>query len=313
MMGRLMKMQRKRVKTGLLIFGAALILMGLAACGGQPTPASVISANTGSTAGDNGGEPTSDGSAGSATGTDAADANPTTATLPMTVKSETNTGAATVNQVDVDDVDVVEVTGVGSAVGIPDIAVLSLGVSVTADTVSEARNTAAATAQKVVDALMENTVAAEDISTVRFTIRPDYDYSQNETRFKGYTVVNSLRVTVREISAVGDVIDASIAAGGDNIVFNNLDFAFSETGALETEARENAVQDMSEKAAQLARFAGRELGELKKITENVGGGRQFGADDYRTFALEAAASFDTPISAGQDAITVLVYGVYELR
>jgi uncharacterized protein YggE len=312
MMGRLMKMQRKRVKTGLLIFGAALILLGLAACGGQPTPASVISANTVSTAGDNGGEPTSDGLAGSATGTGAADANPTAATLPLTVKSETNAGAATVNQQDVDDVDVVEVAGVGSAVGIPDIAVLSLGVSVTADTVSEARNTAAATAQKVVDALMENTVAAEDISTVRFTIRPDYDYSQNETRFKGYTVVNSLRVTVREISAVGDVIDASIAAGGDNIVFNNLDFAFSETGALETEARENAVQDMSEKAAQLARFAGRELGELKKITENAGGGGRF--DRVESLAYAASADFvETPISAGQDAITVLVYGVYELR
>ncbi len=308
-------MQRKRVKTGLLIFGTALILLGLAACGGQPAPASVISANTGSTAGDNGGEPTSDGSAGSATVTGAAAANPTAGTTPLTVKSETNAGADTVNQVDVDDVDVVEVAGVGSAVGIPDIAVLSLGISVTADTVSEARNTAAATAQKVVDALMENTVAAEDISTVRFTIRPDYDYSQNETRFKGYTVVNSLRVTVREITAVGDVIDASIAAGGDDIVFNNLDFAFSETGALEMEARENAVEDMSEKAAQLARFAGRELGELKKITENAGGGGQFGADLYRTLGLDtAAAAFaDTPISAGQDAITVLVYGVYELR
>ena len=307
-----MIMQRKRVKTGLLIFGTALILLGLAACGGQPTPASVISANAGSTAGDNGGEPTSDGSAGSETGTGATDANPTTGTSPLTVKSETNAGAPTANQLDVDDVDVVEVAGIGSAVGIPDIAVLSLGVSVTADTVSEARNTAADTAQKVVDALMANTVAAEDISTVRFTIHPDYDYSQGESRFRGYNVVNSLRVTVREITAVGDVIDASIAAGGDNIVFNNLDFAFSETGALETEARENAVRDMSEKAAQLARFAGRELGELKKISENMGGGAQFDGYDSRSFgsALESA---DTPISAGQDAITVLVYGVYELR
>ena len=309
-----MIMQRKRVKTGFLIFGTALILLGLAACGGQPTPASVISANTGSTAGDNGGEPTSDGSVGSETGTAAATAaaNPTTGTSPLTVKSETNAGAPTANQLDVDDVDAVEVAGIGSAVGIPDIAVLSLGVSVTADTVSEARNTAADTAQKVVDALMANTVAAEDISTVRFTIHPDYDYSQGESRFRGYNVVNSLRVTVREITAVGDVIDASIAAGGDNIVFNNLDFTFSETGALETEARENAVQDMSEKAAQLARFAGRELGELKKISENMGGGGQFDGFDSRTFALELGSA-DTPISAGQDAITVIVYGVYELR
>ena len=308
-----MIMQRKRVKTGFLIFGTALILLGLAACGGQPTPASVISANTGSTAGDNGGEPTSDGSVGSETGTAAAAAaNPTTGTSPLTVKSETNAGAPTANQLDVDDVDAVEVAGIGSAVGIPDIAVLSLGVSVTADTVSEARNTAADTAQKVVDALMANTVAAEDISTVRFTIHPDYDYSQGESWFRGYNVVNSLRVTVREITAVGDVIDASIAAGGDNIVFNNLDFTFSETGALETEARENAVQDMSEKAAQLARFAGRELGELKKISENMGGGGQFDGFDSRTFALELGSA-DTPISAGQDAITVIVYGVYELR
>ena len=256
-----MIMQRKRVKTGLLIFGAALILMGLAACGGQPTPASVISANTGSTAGDNGGEPTSDGSAGSATGTGAADANPTTATLPMTVKSETNTGAATVNQQDVDDVDVVEVAGVGSAVGIPDIAVLSLGVSVTADTVSEARNTAAATAQKVVDALMENSVAAEDISTVRFTIRPDYDYSQNETRFKGYTVVNSLRVTVREISTVGGRDRRKHRCRGRQHRIQQSGFCvFRNRRAGNGSPRECGPGYERKKPAQLARFRGSRIG-----------------------------------------------------
>lgn len=207
---------------------------------------------------------------------------------------------------------VIEVSGVGVATGVPDLASLSLGVSVTAESVSVARNEAAETVQAVVDALVGQSIRTEDIATVRFTIHPEYDYVQGEERFKGYRVFNMMQVIVRDIEAVGPTIDASIDAGGDNIVFNGLDFSFSDIKALQRQARAVAIRDMSAKAAQMAEVTGRELGDLKKVAETSGTRSPFVARQFGLDAFESAA-FDTGIHAGQDEIRVFVYGVYELR
>ena len=279
--------------TAIFATGAALFLLGSVACGVQPAPASIGSQSP---------EPISG----------AADPGPASSNSNLVSAVPHLEQNRAVSQLTDLGFDVVEVSGVGTAVGIPDITSLSLGVSVTADSVSEARSEAAETVQGVIDALTELSISAEDISTVRFTIHPEYDYVQGEQRFKGYQVFNLMQVIVREIEDVGPTIDASIAAGGDNIVFNGLNFSFSDTVAMEREAREAAVQDMADKAGQLALFAGRELGELKKIAETSGVISPFN-DRSIAYAATESAAFDTPVLAGEDAIKVYVYGVYELH
>ena len=275
--------------TAIFATGAALFLLGSVACGVPPAPASIGSQSPETISG-------------------AAGPGPATSNSNLVSAAPHLEQNRAVSQVADLGFDVVEVSGVGTAVGIPDITSLSLGVSVTADSVSEARSEAAETVQGVIDALTELSISAEDISTVRFTIHPEYDYVQGEQRFKGYQVFNLMQVIVREIEDVGP----SIAAGGDNIVFNGLNFSFSDTVAMEREAREAAVQDMADKAGQLALFAGRELGELKKIAETSGVISPFN-DRSIAYAATESAAFDTPVLAGQDAIKVYVYGVYELH
>ena len=206
----------------------------------------------------------------------------------------------------------IQVSGVGKASGVPDLATLSLGVSVIGDTVAEARSSAAASLQKVQDALAANGVAKADISTSRFRIHPEYDYSETAGRILiGYNVNNGLTVTLRDINTVGAVIDAAITGGGNDIVFNRVNFSFSDTAAMERQARQAAVENMQDKAAQLAQFAGRELGNLKLISEGGFGGvfrESFGLDSLAA----SGAYYDTPISVGEGEISVTVYGVYEL-
>ena len=216
------------------------------------------------------------------------------------------------------DYDKIQVSGVAKASGVPDLATLSLSVSVTADTVAEARNRAAASVQNVRNALVANGVVQADISTSRFRIYPEYDYSQTDGhKLIGYNVNNGLTVTLRNINAVGAVnyvgavIGAAIAGGGNDIVFNNVNFSFSDTDAMERKARKAAIGNMQVKAVQLALFADRRLGDLKLISEGSLGSvsnESFG----RNSLAAGAACYDTPITVGEGEISVTVYGVYEL-
>ena len=214
--------------------------------------------------------------------------------------------------------DAVQVAGYGKATGVPDVATLSLGVEVIDDTVAEARRRAAESLQEVKEALTKKGIAEADIGTSHFRIRPDYDYSQEGGRtLIGYRVSNGLRVTVRDTVTdtdnVGPIIDAAVAAGGDDIVFNSLSFSFSDTSAMELQAREAAVADLAAKAGQLAEFAGRELGDLKLLTEGGGGGGGIFPEAAVLLAAGSAAfGLDTPVTAGEGEVTVIVFGVYKL-
>ena len=210
--------------------------------------------------------------------------------------------------------DTIVVSGFGTATGVPDLANLSLGVSVTADTVASAREQAATSMQEVMQALANNDVESADIRTSHFGVHAQYDWnpSSGVREFQGYTVSNRLNVTVRDIETAGTIIDEVITAGGDDIEFNSLSFAFSDTAALEKQARAVAVANMEEKARQLAEFSERSPGNLKIISESsvpdvFGVTREFAA----AFAADSGAS--TPISVGEDEVSVTVQGVYELR
>ena len=207
--------------------------------------------------------------------------------------------------------DAIVVTGVGSASGVPDFAKLSLAVSVTDDTVADARDAAAESMKDVRAALKRQRILDSDIATSHFRIHPQYEYGEDGREQVGYTVSNGLTVTVRDTTKVAAVIDSAVAAGGDNLVFNDLGFSFSDPADLEKAAREAAVKDMQEKASQLAEFSDRELGDLKVISEGVFGGSNL---PDGVFALRAESpDFDTPISTGEGAVTVNISGVYELK
>ena len=211
------------------------------------------------------------------------------------------------------DYDLLRVSGIGKATGTPDLTNLSLGVSVTDETVAQARNAAAASMAGVMAALKEQGVLDGDITTSHFRIHEEYDYSRQNREKVGYTVSNGVTVVVRQADMVAGVIDAAVAAGGDHIEFRNIDFTFSDTAGMEREARQAAVANLEEVAGQLAEFAGRELGELKMLSDvPVNAGEPFG-NQLLGLRAEAAAAYDTPIAAGEDEIAVVVYGVYELK
>ena len=207
----------------------------------------------------------------------------------------------------------IHVTGSGSVVGEPDIATLNLGVSVEKKTVAAAREAAAVAMTAVIDALKASGIAENDIQTERFSIYPQYDYTENGRVLRGYSVNNTVSAKVRELETLSGVIDAAAEAGGDIVVVNAIQFMIEDTTPLQTQARGLAVKDAEAKAQTLADASGVTLGKPVTITET-----SHAASPPIAFAREAAFAEDsalssTPIEAGELTVTVNITIVYEIE
>ena len=201
------------------------------------------------------------------------------------------------------------VNGSGQVTTVPDVATIRGGVNVTRETVSEAHREAAQQMNALMRALADRGIAERDIQTTRFNIYPQYQYDRetDESELVGYTVSNEISVTVRDLEQVGALIDDMVSAGGDDTVFSGVSFSVSDAKPLEEEARKLAVEDLIDKATQLADSAGVTLGDLVYINESSRG-------SPRTFAAEAMAdSAAAPISAGEFNVVVWVQGVFEIE
>ncbi len=207
----------------------------------------------------------------------------------------------------------IHVTGSGSVVGEPDIATLNLGVSVEKKTVAEAREAAAVAMTAVVASLKANDIAENDIRTERFSIYPQYDYTDNGRVLRGYSVNNTVSAKVRELESLSDVIDDAAEAGGDIVVVNAIQFMIEDPTPLQAQARALAAKNAAAKAQTLAEASGVTLGKPVTITETT-----FGGLPPIAFAEEAAFAADTarsktPIEAGELTIVVNVTVVYEIE
>ena len=208
----------------------------------------------------------------------------------------------------------VQVRAEGSAEAVPDIAVIGMSVEITEPSVAAARDRAARSTQAVIDELGRQGVEEEDIRTNRFSIEPDYQYTNDGgRRLNGYRVVHVLTVTYRDLDTVGAAIDAVSRAGGDALAFRNIAFTHADPERHREAARRDAVDRLHRTARQLAEASNRELGPLLEISEEV-------SPDYGPYrSLSAGAAMlrseaaDTPISVGSDVISVTVRGVFALR
>ena len=207
----------------------------------------------------------------------------------------------------------IHVTGSGSVVGEPDIATLHLGVSVEKKTVAEAREIAAAAMTAVIASLKANDIAENDIRTERFSIYPQYDYTDDGRMLRGYSVNNTVSAKVRELENLSDVIDDAAEAGGDIVIVNSIQFMIEDPTPLQAQARALAAKNAAAKAQTLADASGVTLGKPIAITET-----SHAASPPIAYAEEAAFADDsarskTPIEAGELTVTVNVTIVYEIE
>jgi uncharacterized protein YggE len=206
----------------------------------------------------------------------------------------------------------VSVSGNGQAFGAPDVAVVTIGVQADAPTVAAARESAASTAQAIIDSLKKNGVADKDAQTTQFNIDPQYDFRPGASQnvITGYRVTNVLTVKVRKIDTTSRVLDDAPAAGGNNTVVRGVTFTIDDPTKLRETARTSALKEAQAKAEQLAKDSGVKLGKPISISENSGP-VPFAANVV-TAPRTGPGDTSTPIQTGELTVSITVNVLYAI-
>lgn len=205
----------------------------------------------------------------------------------------------------------ISVSGSGSISVEPDLAILNIGVEATGKTVSFARSEAASAMDSVVSSLKKEGILAKDIQTQQLTIYPRYDYQTNKQVLIGYSVTNTARVKVRDLSKVGKIVDNAAASGGDYVRINGISFNVEDTDQYMESLRKQAVQKAQIKAEEYADSAGVKLGSLRSLTE-VGAQSPHMPSAMDNQMRAMSVPMESPISGGELQITVTVFTVFNI-
>lgn len=202
---------------------------------------------------------------------------------------------------------VISVSAVGRVTVRPDTALVHIGAEARAPALADATADVDRRMRDVLARLKALGVAEADIATVTYSVDPlvtQRSRDDDPARIAGYRVSNVAQVRVRDLAAVGRILDAAIAAGANTLP--SLQFTVDDRSGPESRARALAVRAAAAKAAQMAAAAGVKLGELVLLSE--GGGPRPVVQHARYTTLSAGAP--GPVEPGQLEIEVAVEAQY---
>lgn len=201
----------------------------------------------------------------------------------------------------------IQVSGRGEVTAEPDQAIVRLGVETEAITAEAALDDNNDRMTAVISATLEAGIAEEDIQTQGFNLRPVYDTPEDgQPELSGYRASNIVRVTVRDLAMLGQLLDAAVAAGSNSI--EGIQFEVSNQVELESAAREAAMTDAQQKAGQLTELSGAELGPVHTIIETGSAGPV-----SVSAAQEESLGAAVPIQPGTQTIEASVRVTWEIQ
>ena len=202
----------------------------------------------------------------------------------------------------------VSVNGLGMASARPDVADIQLGVeTIDADAgLAVNENTERMTA--VMDAIKAMGVEDKDVQTVQYSmwIEQQYDKQGEPTGENRYHVVNQVRIRVRELDKVGQLLQKALEVGANTV--NGVSFSVADPTALQEKARQLAIANAKTKADQLAAGLGAKLGALRQVSEFGG----LVAPVAPVWQEGIGGGGPVPMSGGEFSVTVEIQVIFDL-
>lgn len=207
-----------------------------------------------------------------------------------------------------EDARIITTSGQGSVETVPDMATIRLGVTHEDVDASAAIAATSEGVDAILRRLSDAGIAPRDMQTNNISLQPVWSNrgsnKSNPPEITGFVASNSLTVRVREIEALGGILDLVVSDGANT--FNGLSFGLQEPKPAQDAARSEAVRDAIDRAQQLADAAGVTLGPIQSISEQGRIGRP------QMMEMAASRQMDAPVAAGELTVTAQVGIVFSI-
>lgn len=202
-----------------------------------------------------------------------------------------------------------DISATGEATRVPDIAIISAGVTTQAATATDALGQNATRMERVRAALKRAGVVDRDIQTASISLQPQYKYVENQAPIlTGYQASNQLSVKFRDIRASGKILDALVGEGANQINGPNLTIDHPEA-ALD-EARGKAIATGRARADLYARALGMRVIRVISVSESGG---YSSPPPQPIMARAQMADAKTSIDPGEQQLQISVAMAFELQ
>lgn len=202
----------------------------------------------------------------------------------------------------------ITLNGRGSVDHAPDIAMITVGVSVEAETASAAMSQQTTKMNGVFAAVKAAGIADRDMQTSNLSLNPVYDYPERQQpRIRGYNASNQITIKVRDLKNLGRTLDATVKGGGNTI--HGISFSIDKPESYQNEARVEAIKDAAAKAELYAQAVGYKVKRIVTVSEN-----EYYPQPVPMMARMqvADAAEATPVAAGEVSLTQTVSVTFEL-
>lgn len=203
----------------------------------------------------------------------------------------------------------ISITGSGEIAARPDLATVTIGVSITDRTAGAALGENSKRMRELLSVLGGAGVAEKDMQTTSLSLQPRWEQRNSSNaapRITGYMAQNMVTVRIRKLDELGAVLDLVTKSGANRI--QQISFGIANPEPLLNQARKRAVADARAKAELYAKAAGVSLGPVLTITE--GGSNPA---PYARGRAQMEASMAVPIAEGEVALSARINITYQLN
>lgn len=172
----------------------------------------------------------------------------------------------------------------------PDMAYINFTAKGEGNTAAEAVNAAAKQMEAARRSLLGLNIVGQDVATVNYYTNAVFDA---KGRRIGYAAENIVRVTVKDITKVGAVIDKITGAGVSEV--SSIAFTLQDKNLYRNRLLAQAVENARQQAAVVANAGGRTLGNLLSAS--------FSSINYMERSMPRAVMLNKMAAGAEDAAT----------
>lgn len=209
----------------------------------------------------------------------------------------------------------IAVSGMAEQEVAPDMAYIDVGINVRADDAETARTQEAQIASQIRRALLGLAITDNDLQNTSYYLYQEYKVDRNGVRTADkYVLDSSIKVTVKDLDKLSQVIDNVVEAGATNI--SNITYALSTQNIIQRQLLATAVENARDKAAVVANAGSRTIGNMLSADINSFDGGTivaYGANKLRSTTNLAEDGVSTKLSPGKIKLNARVQVVFSLN